>query len=177
MCLHHRLLLAIFVATLPSLGLAESCKAFLAPDTDQAFIATVVTVDGNGSVSYASDFMEYHAKGEPTGPSQLSGEPWWGNTGTGPTGTAAQLFSDRLAGDTQPFAVSRKDLINIAITYEDSPHVTITLRSWGNVKGTFVADCSPDGMMYGVHGHGSRTFRSPMAQGRSPSTNPLSDPL
>lgn len=129
---------------------AESCKAFLAYEPNHSYALTLVSLNTAGLVSYASDFMEYHPKGEPGDP---RGAGWWGTTGwLGTGGSARQLFSDRFTGvgiDHQPFAVPLADLLFVAITNEDSPQVTLTLRSWGNVKVSFAATCSSDGVLHG----------------------------
>jgi hypothetical protein len=149
--------LSVILALVAGPSVAGPCKSILAPDAEgevqHSFAATVVSLDGNATVGFAHDFMAYHPKGE-RGSDAFGGlTGWWASTGWASTGTTAtsQLFSDRFGGDgTQPFAIAKRDLIELAITNEDAPHVRVTLRSWGDVKIGFVADCGPDGMLHGA---------------------------
>ena len=63
------------------------------------------------------------------------------------TGTAAQLFSDRLAV-TQPFDVNSPDFVNVQIPLTRA--VKITLLSQGSALVTFIGKCdATTGLLYG----------------------------
>lgn len=141
------LFLAAMIAA-PANAMAQSCTAHLANRGLNANAVQLVTLNRKGVSSSSTFGVTYRPPIRmPQGPVLQAN---W--TSEGQTG-AKQLFSDRgrpLGGHVyQPYDIQRPDLITVKITAEASPQVTITLRSWGNVKSTFRATCAGNGVMHG----------------------------
>jgi len=143
------------LAAVPRPSVAQSCLPFLAKkDNSVGGKVQLVTLNKNGIASSSQLDVAYRAAGKsPTGGVR---PPQWytdSTSGVGPRDTGKQLFSDRVSGpvgnNQQPFAVAKADLINVVLSVETSPQVTITLRSWGNSKATFRVTCSAGGVMHG----------------------------
>ncbi len=135
----------------PQHSIAQSCLAYL---TNQEGTAgntiRLVTLNKNGVASWSNFEVSYKAGGKsPTG--GVRPASW--STYNPPKDEAKQLFSDRYSGvgtaKTQPFDIAQADLINVIITVEASPQVTVTLRTWGNTKATFRGTCSAGGVLHG----------------------------
>jgi hypothetical protein len=137
------------LAALPQRSAAQSCLPFLTRQNENYAGVKFVSMNKNGLASW-SQFTASYRDGKkipnlPTRPAQ-----WFINY---TPDVAEQLFSDRLSGPAtskqQPFAINQPDLINVVITVEKSPQVTVTLRSWGNAKAVFRGACSAGGVIHG----------------------------
>lgn len=110
---------------------------------------TLTTLNKKAVASFSQSHMQYYgARPSATGGRQPAR---WVATDYD-ANDRHQLFSDRQKGaqlDAQPFDKDQADLIGLVVTIEESPQVTVTLRSWGNVKATFRATCSAGGVMHG----------------------------
>lgn len=120
---------------------ADSCLPFLAQYQEQSngsTALTMTTLNRNALVSYAVFNMSY-INAFPLGRRFNS------------LSQADVVFSDRQKG-SQGFDVARPDKLTISVTVAASPQVTLTLNSWNNVKATFTATCTFNGIMHGSTG-------------------------
>lgn len=143
-----------FLAAFPQHSVAQSCLPFLTKQENSASnTVKFVTLNKNGAASWSSFSVSYKTGGKsPTG--GLRPAQWFTDNASDPKkDEAKQLFSDRATGvgtaKMQPFDIAQTDLINVLITVEASPQVTVTLRSWGNKKATFRGTCSAGGVIHG----------------------------
>ena len=148
----------VFVASLgllagfPQMSWADSCLNYLANQTLNVNSVDLVTLNKKGVASSSKFGVSYRKSGKsPTGgvrPAQ-----WFTDNTFEPKDVAKQLFSDRASAigtdQQQPFDIRQADLINVIITVEASPQVTVTLRTWNNTKANFRATCSGGGVMHG----------------------------
>lgn len=128
---------------------AEPCLSRLPADVEGGAAVTLVTMNKNSVASYAQSGMAYRSGIPGTGrPARLIS-----NAGAPGSTTTPQVFSDRpnaiFKSPVQHFDAQRADQIAVELTLEQSPQVTITLASWGNVKAVFRVTCSASGVMHG----------------------------
>jgi hypothetical protein len=140
------------LGAIPQHAFAQSCLPYLTNQNLNINSMKLVTLNKNGVASSSAFGVSYkEGRKSPSG-----GKPyayWTTDNSDAPKDAAKQLFSDRLGGTgtakNQPFDIAQADLINVIITIEASPLVTVTLRTWGNTKATFRGTCSAGGVIHG----------------------------
>jgi hypothetical protein len=141
------------LVTVPRGAVAQSCLPYLTKQDQYNYGVQLVTLNKNGVASSSSFGVSYKAgiKIRSIGfrPAQWSTDNFFA-----PKDVAKQLFSDRTSGGfditkMQPFDITKADLINVVITVEASPQVTLTLRTWSNSKAVFRGTCSNGGVIHG----------------------------
>jgi hypothetical protein len=145
----------VIVVAVPGWASAESCLPFLTQKPNSVGgTVQLVTMNKHGVASFSNFAVDYQAGGR--APNGGVRPPQWrtrSSVGGAPADTSKQLFSDRISGPAgpsqQPFDVSKADEINVVISVEASPQVTVTLRTWGNSKAVFRVTCSVGGVMHG----------------------------
>lgn len=138
--------------SVPQHSTAQSCLPFL-KKKDLTHVAHFMTLNKNGVGSWSQFKVSYRESVRHV-PGYVRPAQWYTNLdNAAKPDETRQLFSDRYSGfireNQQPFDMVRPDLINVIISVEISPQITVTLRSWGNKKATFRATCSASGIMHG----------------------------
>jgi hypothetical protein len=127
---------------------AESCLPFL---TNQANVnsgqVVLVTMNDNSVVSYAIATVELRKRPPDAG----GGASWVSRS------LVKQLFSDR--NPQQPFDLTKADALDLWMNVAESPTITMTLKSWGNVQSTFQGTCTADGIIHGTAPRGAILLR------------------
>ena len=136
----------LLIALSPVQAHANECQALLdqLQQAGDATDLTGVTLNVNGVASFISTNLRY-SKG------------WGTSAGSRPdayatvheafdAGQHAQTFSDRIRDGLptppqQRFDANRADDVDVFITDAETPEVTLTLRTWGNARTSFVPTC------------------------------------
>jgi hypothetical protein len=144
---------ALLVAVPQTSAVAQSCLPYLTKQDRYNYGVQLVTLNKNGVASSSSSGVSYR-EGIKIRPLGFSPAQWSTDNFFAPKDVAKQLFSDRASGGSdiakiQPFDITQADLINVVITVQASPQVTVTLRTWGNTKAVFRGTCSTGGIIHG----------------------------
>ncbi len=143
----------VLLVVVPQVSVAQSCLPYLTKQDYYNYGIQLVTLNKNG-VASSSSFEVSYKEGIKIRPIGFRPAQWSTNNYFEPKDAAKQLFSDRTSGGfdkakSQPFDITQADLINVVITVEASPQVTVTLRTWGNTKVVFRGTCSSGGVIHG----------------------------
>lgn len=139
----------VLLVVVPQASVAQSCLPYLTKQAYYNYGIQLVTLNKNG-VASSSSFEVSYKEGIKIRPTGFGPAQWSTDNFFAPKDAAKQLFSDRSSGaKSQPFDITQADLINVVITVEASPQVTVTLRTWGNTKAVFRGTCSSGGVIHG----------------------------